>query len=193
MALAVLGIVVNGLAVLRVRSGTSLTEKVVSWHLLEDVLGWVAVLIGAAAMAIWDLPIIDPILSIGISLFVLWNVARNLKQVIMVFLQTAPEGFDVNHFESRVKELPGVSSIHHLHLWSLDGEDHVLTIHVVLASEVKQERIVSIKREIQSLLSGNDFTHITIATELEGEQCTPNTDRPQKSSSSRHSSPKPTS
>ena len=101
MALAVLGIIVNGLAVLRVRSGTSLTEKVVSWHLLEDVLGWVAVLIGAAAMAIWDLPIIDPILSIGISLFILWNVARNLKQVIMVFLQTAPAGFDVNQFESR--------------------------------------------------------------------------------------------
>ena len=80
MVLAVIGILVNGAAVLRVRKGTSLSEKVVSWHLLEDTLGWGAVLIGAGIMAIWDLPIIDPILSIGISLFVLWNVGRNLSK-----------------------------------------------------------------------------------------------------------------
>lgn len=80
MALAVLGILVNGAAVLRVKKGSSLTEKVVSWHLIEDTLGWAAVLIGAGIMFVWDLPIIDPILSIGISLFVLWNVGRNLKK-----------------------------------------------------------------------------------------------------------------
>ncbi|MGC6458314.1 MAG: cation diffusion facilitator family transporter [Akkermansiaceae bacterium] len=171
MALAALGIIVNGLAVLQVRSGSSLTEKVVSWHLLEDVLGWVAVLVGAAAMAIWDLPVIDSILSIGISLFVLWNVARNLKQVIMVFLQTVPEGFDVKDFENRVNALPGVSSIHHLHLWSLDGEDHVLTLHVVLSPNTERDREVAIKGEIHNLLGEHEFTHVTIATEWEGEPC----------------------
>lgn len=171
MALAILGILVNGAAVLRVKKGSSLTEQVVSWHLLEDTLGWAAVLIGAGIMAIWDVPIIDPILSICISLFILWNVGWNLKKVIMVFLQTAPEGFDVKHFERGVKTLPGVSSIHHLHLWSLDGEDHVLTLHVVLSPQTDREREVAIKEEIQNLLGENEFTHVTIATELEGESC----------------------
>ena len=85
--LAVIGVAFNGVAVLRVRKGSSLTERVVSWHLLEDTLGWCAVLIGAGVMAIWDLPIIDPLLSIGISLFVLWNVMRTLRKFLGIFLQ----------------------------------------------------------------------------------------------------------
>jgi cation diffusion facilitator family transporter len=87
MGLAVLGILANGAAVWRVKKGSSLTEKVVSWHLIEDTLGWIAVLIGAGVMMVWDVPILDPILSIGISLFVLWNVGRNLAKVMKVFLQ----------------------------------------------------------------------------------------------------------
>ena len=115
MVLAVIGIIVNGAAVLRVKKGSSLTEKVVSWHLLEDTLGWGAVLIGAAVMSIWDLPIIDPILSIGISLFVLWNVGRNLKSVMKVFLQTTPDSFDLEKFNSSISELSNVLSSHQTH------------------------------------------------------------------------------
>src|SRR5690606_34449558 len=108
MALAVVGILFNGAAVLRVRKGTSMTEKMVSWHLIEDMLGWIAVLIGAGVMAIWDLPVIDPLLSIGISLFVLWNVGRNLRKVAKVFLQETPDSFDAEGFGKSVESIPGV-------------------------------------------------------------------------------------
>ena len=91
--LGVVGIGFNGAALLRLKSGASLTERLVSWHLIEDILGWLAVLVGAAVMSIWDLPVLDPILSILISAFVLWNVGRNLKQVMGVFLQTTPDSF----------------------------------------------------------------------------------------------------
>lgn len=171
MLLAVLGIVVNGAAVLKMKKGSSLTEKVVSWHLLEDVLGWVAVLIGAGIMAIWDLPIIDPILSIGISLFVLWNVAKNLKQVIAVFLQTTPESFDLDQFESRAQEIESVQSLHHTHSWSLDGESHVLSTHLVLASQSTREQILTAKGQVTDLLAEHHFDHVTIEIELEGEDC----------------------
>lgn len=80
LVLAILGIAFNGAAVLRMKGGSSLTEKLVSWHLIEDTLGWFAVLVGAGIMMIWNVPIVDPILSIGISLIVLWNVGRNLKK-----------------------------------------------------------------------------------------------------------------
>ncbi|MAM87202.1 MAG: cation transporter [unclassified Hahellaceae] len=171
MALAVVGIVFNGIAVLRVRKGTSLTEKVVSWHLLEDTLGWAAVLIGAGIMTIWDVPIIDPILSIGISLFILWNVIRNLRQFFRVFLQVAPEGFDMASFERDVLSLPKVNSIHHCHSWSLDGENHVLTTHLVMSQSADRVEMVAVKAKVRQLLDAAAFKHVTVDIELEGEDC----------------------
>ena len=171
IALAVVGILFNGAAVLRVRKGSSLTEKVVSWHLLEDLLGWVAVLIGAGIMAIWDLPIIDPILSILISLFVLWNVARNLKNVVKVFLQIIPEDFDLEDFEKTIRAIPGVAETHHIHVWSLDGESHVLTAHLVMERDSVRADITRVKQRIRDLLDPKDFTHLTLDIELPGEPC----------------------
>ncbi len=171
MILAVIGILVNGAAVLRVRKGSSLSEKVVSWHLLEDTLGWAAVLVGAGIMAIWNVPIIDPLLSIGISLFVLWNVGRNLVNVTNVFLQRAPESFDIDAFESRVIAMPKVEGLHHVHIWSLDGESHVLTAHVVMRPDASRREILEIKRRIRKGLDSRDFEHVTIDVELRGEAC----------------------
>lgn len=171
IGLAVVGIVFNGAAVLRVQKGTSLTEKVVSWHLLEDVLGWVAVLIGAGVMSVWDIPVIDPILSILIALFVLWNVGRNLKNVARVFLQTTPDSFDLTAFESAVTALPLVREIHHTHVWSLDGESHVLTAHVVMETDTTRQRICEVKDHIAHLLDSEDFAHVTIDVEIAGETC----------------------
>lgn len=170
IALAVVGVLVNGAAVWRVKKGSSLTEKVVSWHLLEDTLGWIAVLIGAGVMAVWDLPIIDPLLSIGISLFVLWNVGRNLTKVMKVFLQTAPESFDVEEFERKVRGLPNVSGTDHLHVWSLDGESHVLTLHLRMAGNSGLEDMAEAKRGVTELVTKEDFTHITVETSLSTDE-----------------------
>ncbi|MGC1478857.1 MAG: cation diffusion facilitator family transporter, partial [Chthoniobacterales bacterium] len=171
MILAVVGIVVNGAAVLRVKKGSSLTEKVVSWHLLEDTLGWGAVLLGAGIMTIWDVPIIDPLLSIGISLFVLWNVGRNLTKVVKVFLQNTPESFDLREFEGKVKSFPKVEDVHHIHVWSLDGESHVLSMHLVVATDASREEIVETKNKVREALDEETFEHVTIDVELAGEDC----------------------
>jgi cobalt-zinc-cadmium efflux system protein len=171
LALAVLGIAVNGFAAWRASHGSSMNEKVVSWHLLEDVLGWLAVLVGAIAMKIWNVPIVDPILSIGISIFILVNVGRNLWKVAKVFLQRAPEEFDVEQFQMAVEQLEGVIDLHHLHCWSLDGESHVVTLHLLLEPGGSRERILEIKYHVQKLLSEYPFKHITIEIELEGEEC----------------------
>ena len=171
MALALVGIAVNGAAVLRVRKGSSMTEKIVSWHLIEDTLGWVAVLIGAGVMAIWDLPIIDPILSIGISVFILWNVVRNLGKVIKVFLQTAPDSFDAEAFSKKAAAYPKVHGIHHLHVWSLDGESHVLSAHIVMEPDTTRTEIMELKRSIRAQLDPQEFTHLTIDVEIHGEDC----------------------
>lgn len=171
MLLAVVGVVFNGAAVLRVRKGSSLTERVVSWHLLEDTLGWVAVLIGAGIMTLWDLPIIDPLLSIGISLFILWNVVRNLRQFFDVFLQRAPQQFDLEDFEKKLLGIPSVISVHHTHSWSIDGESHVLTTHLVMKSGTSREDVIEAKSQVRGMLDNKTFEHVTVDVELEGEAC----------------------
>jgi cobalt-zinc-cadmium efflux system protein len=172
MMLAVVGVIFNGLAAWKLRHSHSLNEKVAGWHLVEDTLGWIAVLIGSGIMSVWDVPIIDPLLSLGISCFILWNVIRNLRQVAMVFLQRAPAGFDVADFERRLCSFPGVLSAHHTQTWTVDGEHHVLSTHLVLQPGSSREQIMEAKRRVHCLLKEQDFQHITVEVELEGEVCT---------------------
>ena len=194
IALAAVGIAVNGAAALKLRGAETLNENVVGWHLLEDVLGWVAVLIGSLAMTIWGYPIIDPILSVLISLFVLWNVVKQLKHVLLVFLQRAPESFDLRQFEHQVQTMPRVVSNHHTHSWSIDGASHVLSTHIVIQDDATREDIVQTKDRVRKLLKEHPFEHITIEIELEGEDCPErsNEDSRRQATSSSSSSDSPT-
>lgn len=171
LGLAVLGILFNGVAAWNLRGGHSLNEKVASWHLLEDTLGWGAVLIGSATMMVWNLPIIDPLLSILISVFILWNVVGNLKKVLSVLLQHAPASFNRAAFDASIAKVPGVVDSHHTHTWTLDGETHVLSMHLVMARDSQRDQIVAAKRRVHELLLKQDFEHVSIEVELEGESC----------------------
>lgn len=171
VALAVVGIAFNGFAAWRLHGGHSMNEKLVSWHLLEDTLGWVAVLVGSLLMLVWDLPIIDPLLSLLIALFILWNVFKNLRKVLLVFLQSSPAEFDLEAFQQQLDAIPGVIENHHTHTWTLDGQRHVFSTHLVLDPASTREEIVAIKRQVYELLQDQTFVHITIEAELEGEQC----------------------
>jgi cobalt-zinc-cadmium efflux system protein len=171
LGLAVVGILFNGYAAWRLHGGSSLNERVASWHLLEDTLGWAAVLVGSAIMMAWEAPIIDPILSLLIALFVLWNVFRNLKKVALVFLQSAPQGFDAGAFGRELASWPGVAGVHSTNTWTLDGESHVFSTHLVLAAGSDRGQIMAAKRRVHELLRGQDFVHITVDVELEGEAC----------------------
>ena len=130
IALAVLGVVVNGAAVLKLKHGKTQNEQVLSWHLLEDVLGWVVVLVGSVLIYFTGWAFLDPLLSIGFTLFILLNVWRSLKRTIALFMQVTPDAAMTAQVEQALVGLPFVQSAHHLHLWSLDGEQHVLTVHL---------------------------------------------------------------
>ena len=95
LVFAVLGIAVNGFAALRLRNRRSLSAKVAAWHLIEDVFGWIAVLVVAIALLVVDLQVLDPLLSIAITAYILYNVLRNLRQTFMLFLQAVPEDIDL--------------------------------------------------------------------------------------------------
>jgi len=171
LGLAVLGVGVNGYAAYKLSHGKTLNERVLNWHLLEDVLGWAAVLIVAAILLFVDWPILDPILSIGFTLFILFNVAKNLLLTVRLFLQAVPDKVMRKEIYHQLSSLESVQEIHHLHLWSLDGDRHVLTAHLVLAQSIDQAAQANIKMAIANRLNGYDLAHTTIEFEFPNESC----------------------
>lgn len=171
VVLAILGIAVNGYAAYKLSKGKTLNERVINWHLMEDVLGWVAVLIVGIALQFVDWPILDPLLSIAFTIFILYNVLRHLFETARLFFQAAPDRRVVEQVEQTLKNLPHVTEVHHLHFWSLDGEHHVLTAHLVLATDIDNEQRRELKLAIDTALEPYDLSHTTIELELPGEAC----------------------
>ncbi|HHU63521.1 MAG TPA: cation transporter [Clostridiales bacterium] len=171
LVFAILGVVINGVAVLRLRKGSSLNEKVVFWHLLEDVLGWAAILIVSIVLMFVNLPILDPILSIIITVYVLYNVVKNLKNVLNVFLQGVPKDLSIREIEQEIMEKTDVLSVHHTHIWSLEGQKNLLTTHVTVQDGAEQQRIIALKERIKDLMKEKGISHVTIEFEFASEDC----------------------
>ena len=168
---AVIGVVVNGYAAYKLSSGKTLNEKVVSWHLMEDVLGWVAVLIVAIVLFFKDIHYLDPALSLLITLYILYNVIKRLKETLFIFLQGVPKDLDIEKIKSGLLKIEKVKSIHHTHIWSQEGEHHVFTSHVILEEIESFEQQNRAKKEIKEYLEKYDFEHFTIELEFEEETC----------------------
>ncbi|MCC8360599.1 cation diffusion facilitator family transporter [Salinimicrobium sediminilitoris] len=168
---AILGVLANGYAAWRVSGGKSLNDKVVSWHLLEDVLGWVAVFIVAIILQFKDWYILDPILSLGITLYILWGVGGRLKDTLHLLLQGVPEGLNMQEVKKQLQQVDHVSSIHHMHVWSLDGEHHVLTAHLVLEKISHFDQIDDVRQKAIESVEEWDFSHHTFQLELDKEKC----------------------
>jgi cobalt-zinc-cadmium efflux system protein len=169
--LAIFGVVINGAAVLRTRKAKSINERVVSLHLLEDVLGWAAVLVGSAVMYFTGWTIIDPILSLCIACFVLFNVFKNIRLVLPILLQGTPVEIEQEHIIEKLKAIENIVNIHDLHIWSLDEEYAVSTVHVVLNEVIPMEKLTELKEKIRSVLEADGIQHTTIEFETSNEKC----------------------
>jgi len=169
--LAIVGVLVNGLAFYRLKKGSSLNEKVVSLHFLEDVLGWVAILIGSMIMYFFNVPFIDPLLSIGIAIFILSNVYKNIRQTLHIILQGIPVDIDMAEITEQLQQFKGIEHIHDLHVWSVDGNYNILTVHVVMSKSLALEKIIELKVKIRNSLKLKGIQHATIEFETLDERC----------------------
>src|SRR5258706_8757840 len=171
LALAVVGIVANAIAMFRLRSGGSINERVVALHFLEDVLGWVTVLIGSVVMLFADVPILDPLLSMLIAGFILFNVYKNLRQAFRIILQGTPDNVDMEEIGRKIKSIPGITGIHDVHTWSMDGHYNIMTLHLVVKPAIPPVNLEGLKREVRLQLQHLNIQHITIETEFEDQGC----------------------
>jgi len=168
---AILGMAVNGYAAFRLSGGKSLNERVVSWHLIEDVLGWVAVFIVSVVMLFVDAPWLDPALSLAITLFILYNVIGRLKEVMLILLQGAPPNINADEVKEAILQLPYVTGMHHVNIWSLEGEHHVYTAHIRTTGVDSFAELVAVKRSVKAVLKKYPFAYYTVEIEVEGEDC----------------------
>ena len=160
---AVVGVILNFLAAYVTREGDSINQKAVNLHMLEDVLGWVVVLVGAIVMNFTDIKIIDPLMSIAVALFILVNSLKNLRVVVDLFLAKTPHDIDIDKLKKHLLKIDGVDDIHHIHVWSMDGYSNYATMHIVS----KSKDIKTIKKLIREELEEHNICHSILETEDE--------------------------
>ncbi len=169
--LAVAGVIVNGIAMARVSKESGMNAKVVALHMLEDVLGWVTVLVVAVVLYFCDIPVLDPLLAVMITLYILFGVVKNLKAMLPVFLQAVPDTFDLEVITSEIEGLEHIHAVHHAHIWSLDGEHNVFTAHLEVDTSLDAEAYRQLKELIRALVERYGMYHSTIEIEYPGETC----------------------
>ena len=167
--LALFGLIVNLLAEYFTRGGHSLNQKSVNLHMLEDVLGWLVVLIGAIIMRFTNISIIDSILSILVSLFILLNVIKNFKLIFEIFMEKTPSNIDINKLKKHIKKIDNVYDIHHIHIWSIDGYNNYATMHIVTDGNIKE-----VKDKVKNVLKEYNIIHSTIEIDTKDEVCSEN-------------------
>lgn len=164
--MAIFGVVINFIAAYYTHDGDSLNQKSVNLHMLEDVLGWIIVLIGAIIMHFTDITLIDPILSIGVAIFILVNALGNFREVVDLFLEKTPRGISVDELREHIMKLKNVKDVHHIHVWSIDGYSNFATMHVVCDKPTH-----ALKTAIREEMQEHGISHVTIEMEQPGENC----------------------
>ena len=164
---AVFGVVVNTLAAYFTREGDSLNQKAVNLHMLEDVLGWVVVLIGSILIKFTEITLIDSLMSIGVAIFILTHAIKNFKAIVDLFLEKTPEGIDIDEIIEHLKEFDEVEDVHHIHIWSFDGFNHYATMHIVSVLYDTSDLKDNIKKELKE----HGIVHATIEFEKIGYNC----------------------
>ena len=163
---AIIGLMVNLIATYFTHGGKSINQKAVNLHMLEDVLGWLVVLVGSVVIKYTGLFIIDPILSILVAIFIIINSLRILIKIFEIFLIKVPKNIDIDQLIEQIKKVDGVIDAHHIHIWTIDGEINCATLHLVV-KEKSRKIMMSVKEEMEE----HEISHTTIEIETLEDNC----------------------
>jgi len=168
--MAIAGIVINYMGYRRLESSER-NQRAIKLHLLEDILGWVSVLVASVVIYFTNLTVIDPAISIAIALFILYKAILNIKEFVRIFLQAVPDDVESSSVLDEVRKIEGIRSVHDFHLWTMDGNYNVLTLHVVIERETDPEHIIRIRKQIREISRKYKIDHETIEIGYCNEEC----------------------
>jgi cobalt-zinc-cadmium efflux system protein len=169
--IAILGVIINGAAVVKLKKGTSLNEKAIALHLLEDVLGWVAVLIGSILMYFFGWIWLDSVLSLAIAVFILVNAYKGIAMSLKIVMQGTPSNVSTEKIKEELEKVGGVDSIHDLHVWTMDGEYVVATLHVISSENLRINELQRIRDQVRAVLEREYIDHSTIEIHTKENDC----------------------
>lgn len=174
LGMAIAGMVFNGIAVLKLKhshahghGGHSHNRNTVMLHLMEDLLGWIAVLIGSIIIRFTGWHILDPILSLAIALYILFNAVKGIRATGKILLQAVPDTAKIKALEEKIKAIPGIENIHDLHMWTLDGNYDVLTLHIKPLETADLAERKRIQHDAEKLIQAQKIKHYTIQMDWE--------------------------
>ena len=167
LLVGLLGIVVNGLSAWLIsRAGSSLNMRAAFWHLAGDALGSLGVVVAALGIAVFGWEWADPVASLLISALIVWGVIGVLRESVAVLLEAAPRGIDPEEVTAALEAMPGITGVHHLHVWSLDSETPALTAHLQFQHETDLHRAQELADAASVALQDRfGIAHTTFQTE----------------------------
>lgn len=169
IGLAILGLVVNGFAAFRISKNTGLNSRMIMFHLIEDVLGWCAVLIVSVILIFKPWYYLDSVLSILIACVIIRGVIKNLSKVSKIFMQTFPDHINREELIKRLSSLENVLNVHFIQGWSIDDSHFNLTLHVKVPSDLRMQDVDVLRSKIEAILKDNDVLYATV--QFEGSDC----------------------
>ena len=160
LLVGMVGLIFKSISVWKLHGGETFNERAILYHLLGDIFEWIAILILSIILIFWsDASYLDPFISIGIALWLIFNLGRTLYKSILILLQKTPDNFDVCDFKTNILAIDGINAIDDFHIWSLDGIDSVMTLKVAVDKKYTQENI---KKEIYNISNEYHVVDITI-------------------------------
>lgn len=166
----IFGLLINLYATIKIMRSKD-KDKKINTHMIEDTVIWLFILTGSICIKVFDLVIIDPILSLLIAVYILYQVYKYMKNIYNIFMEKVPKNVKIDEIKKDIESNENIDNVHHIHIWSMDGVNNYMTAHIHLNKILNEEEIIKTKNDVKNKLKENKINHITLEVEYFNEKC----------------------
>lgn len=166
----IFGLLINLYATIKIMRSKD-KDKKINTHMIEDTVIWLFILAGSICIKVFDLVIIDPILSLLIAVYILYQVYKYMKNIYNIFMEKVPKNVKIDEIKKNIESNENIDNVHHIHIWSIDGVNNYMTAHIHLNKVLSEEEIVKTKNDVKNKLKEDKINHITLEVEYFNEKC----------------------
>lgn len=166
----IFGLLINLYATIKIMRSKE-KDKKINTHMIEDTVIWLFILTGSICIKVFDAVIIDPILSLLIAIYILYQVYKYMKNIYNIFMEKVPKNVKIDEIKKDIEENESIDNVHHIHIWSMDGVNNYMTAHIHLNKVLSEEEIIKTKNDVKNKLMEDKINHITLEVEYFNEKC----------------------
>lgn len=166
----IFGLLINLYATIKIMRSKD-KDKKINTHMIEDTVIWLFILTGSICIKMFGLVIIDPILSLLIAVYILYQVYKYMKNIYNIFMEKVPKNVKIDEIKKDIESNENIDNVHHIHIWSMDGVNNYMTAHIHLNKILNDEEIIKTKNDVKNKLKEDKINHITLEVEYFNEKC----------------------